>query len=385
MRVRLTLTLMVSVCITAACSSTPSPSVDPATSGAAPGTSTASGEIEAPFAPTVPEPKKFDWIRLTSGEWLKGNLTVLRERSLEFDSDELNDLEIDWEKVAEFRSARKNSILIDDGDRGKGYTGILNITKDSISIVTDNGKQQFDRKDLLVIVPGNLSESNYWDGTLSLGISGKAGNVNQKDISLYALLRRRTLENRFVTTYNGAYGTVEGEDTVDNHRLNSRFDLFLGRQLYVTPLTIDYYRNLFTNIDHQLTPAAQVGYHLVDDSKVNWDVEAGLGYRYTKFASVEEDEDSSEGTAAFVGGTTFNWDITSDIELHLDYQLQVGLPDTSDTNQFAFLTLSIDLFGDLDLDLSLTWNRVGEPRPAANGTTPKNDDLRYTVGLGWDF
>ena len=38
----------------------------------------------------VPPLDKFDWIQLKSGEWLKGELKVLYDKKLEFDSDELD-------------------------------------------------------------------------------------------------------------------------------------------------------------------------------------------------------------------------------------------------------------------------------------------------------
>lgn len=36
-----------------------------------------------------PEDNKFDWIQLTSDEWLKGDLKALYDYKLEFDSDNL--------------------------------------------------------------------------------------------------------------------------------------------------------------------------------------------------------------------------------------------------------------------------------------------------------
>ena len=42
--------------------------------------------------PTVTD---FDWVQLTSGEWLKGELISMYEDSVEFDSDEFDEDE-DW-------------------------------------------------------------------------------------------------------------------------------------------------------------------------------------------------------------------------------------------------------------------------------------------------
>jgi hypothetical protein len=44
-------------------------------------------------------PEGFDWIQLTNGEWLKGDLKVFYNDTLEFDSDELDLLKFDWEDI----------------------------------------------------------------------------------------------------------------------------------------------------------------------------------------------------------------------------------------------------------------------------------------------
>jgi hypothetical protein len=46
------------------------------------------------WTPAGALPEGFDWIQLTSGEWLKGELKVLYNDSLEFDSDELDLLKL---------------------------------------------------------------------------------------------------------------------------------------------------------------------------------------------------------------------------------------------------------------------------------------------------
>ena len=38
----------------------------------------------------------YDWLRLTSGEWLKGELKRMREDDVEFDSDKLDLVQFDW-------------------------------------------------------------------------------------------------------------------------------------------------------------------------------------------------------------------------------------------------------------------------------------------------
>ena len=46
----------------------------------------------------------FDWIELTSGEWLKGEIKSMQNDKLEFDSDKLGLLTLDWEDVRQVRA-----------------------------------------------------------------------------------------------------------------------------------------------------------------------------------------------------------------------------------------------------------------------------------------
>lgn len=45
---------------------------------------------------------EFDWVQLTSGEWLKGEIKSMYNESVEFDSDKLNLLRIDLQDVKYF-------------------------------------------------------------------------------------------------------------------------------------------------------------------------------------------------------------------------------------------------------------------------------------------
>ena len=59
----------------------------------------------------------------------------------------------------------------------------------------------------------------------------------------------------------------------------------------MTPLSIQLYRDPFQNIDLQATPATGVGFHILDQGDLKWDLEPTIGYRYTRFDSVEPGED----------------------------------------------------------------------------------------------
>ena len=52
---------------------------------------------ELPWQPPAVGHDGADWIKLKSGEWLKGRLYYIQERKVEFESDELKDLSFVWD------------------------------------------------------------------------------------------------------------------------------------------------------------------------------------------------------------------------------------------------------------------------------------------------
>src|SRR5262245_53515266 len=89
------------------------------------------------FQPPPPAPDKFDWIQLKSGEWLKGELIALYEDKLEFDSDELNKLSLDWEDIRQVRTGRVVQVRFTD----RTLTGRLVIDANTVQVVGDTTQQ----------------------------------------------------------------------------------------------------------------------------------------------------------------------------------------------------------------------------------------------------
>ena len=176
------------------------------------------------------------------------------------------------------------------------------------------------------------------------------------------------------------------KQTINNHRFDGRWDRFVSRRYFLTPIALELFRDQFQNTDLRATPAVGFGYHVFDkhlDKKTyDWDVAPFVGYRFTKFISGDVDHDTT-ATAGFT--TFFNWDITSKTELTLKYNVAIGLPDTTDTNQHAELIFSHDLWKDLDIDITFVWDRVGDPQADSDDVVPQTDDFRMSVGIGWDF
>jgi putative salt-induced outer membrane protein YdiY len=334
------------------------------------------------WEPPEPDPKDWDWIKLNTGEWLKGDIETMRDRDFEFDSDKLDSQRFDWADIHELRSPRQNTVVLDDKTV---HRGTILIKDGTVAMKTKDGTQHFSRAEILSIVPGKKKMFGLWSGKVSVGVTARSGNTNQVESNAQIFIRRRSPFSRVDFNYLGNYSALDETPTIDNHRFTGRWDIFLSKRWFATPISLDLFRDRFQNIAAQVTPGAGGGYRVVDTGKVEWELDLAGGYRITEYDSVLPGTPSSESTAVIIPGTKLEWDLTSDIEFKLSYMLQVGIPDTADTNHHFVMAFSFDILKDIDLDLTFQWDHIGQPRPDANGNIPFKDDYRTIVSLGWEF
>lgn len=333
------------------------------------------------WEPPEPDPKDWDWIKLNTGEWLKGDIKTMRDRDFEFDSDKLDSLTFKWKDVHELRSPRQNVVVLTDKTV---HRGTLIVKDGAVAMKTKDGTQHFRRAEIMSIIPGRKKLFGLWSGKVGAGLTARSGNTNQVEANAQVFVRRRSAFSRIDFHYLGNFSSLDGSPTVDNHHFTGRWDLFLSQRWFATPLNLDVFRDRFQNIALQVTPSAGGGYRVIDTPEIDWELSLAAGYRVTEYDSVAVGPDS-ESTATIIPGTNFEWDITSDIEFKLSYFVQVGVPETADTNHHFVMAFSFDILKDIELDLAFQWDHVGRPRPAADGTIPFKDDYRTIISLGWEF
>ena len=239
------------------------------------------------WAPPTPSPKSYDWIRLGSGEWLKGEITRMRDGEMDFDSDELDELTIDWDDIDALRSPRLHTYVF-EGRRI--HTGTASMSEKRIAVATEEGQVEYRRRQIVAIVSGDQSERNWWSGEFTLGIVARAGNTDSTDLTTQFDMTREAAITRFGLDYNGAYSTQGEVETANNHRANVSFDVYVSRRFYVTTPFLGFYRDKFQNIDAQLTPGLGFGYDVIKLRRIEWEIGLGAAYQYTKFISVGEGE-----------------------------------------------------------------------------------------------
>jgi len=335
-----------------------------------------------------PRDEKYDWLQLESGEWVKGELISLYNFIVEFDSDELDLLKIDWEDVRQIRSAGLLSLRVEtSGDGHNVFTivGVLQLKDDSAVVLIDQQVKTLERDQIVSIAKGTGKESDLWVGKISFGANVKSGNTDTVDTNLVLGAKRRTSKSRFSIDYVGNFSRTQSIETSNNHRLNSHFDKFYNSKFFWRTYSAEYYRDTFKNIDQQFSLSSSFGYHLIRTSKTEWEISGGLGALYTRFESVEAGNDIDNTSPFLELGTLVDTTLTNWMDFLLDYKFQLVDEDSGSYTHHFVTTLSSDITNDLELDISLVWDRIAKPQPAADGTVPDKDDSQLIVGLSYEF
>ncbi len=335
------------------------------------------------WTPPEPKPGERDWIQLTSGEWLWGDITLFQDKSLEFDSEELDDLMLDWDDIAVLRSAR---ILSYTFTHQRVATGTASMQKGVLKIRTSDGIEEYVRGDLIKIIEGELSELNFWSAKASLGLTVRSGNTDQADLNTVVKIRRDATRTRIDVDYNGNYSQVDSILTINNTRVGASWNIIIRRGFFVTPFIGELYADEFQNIDLRTAIGAGVGIFIFRRSKLEWNVQLGASYRDTRYVSVEAGQPGSDQTGSIVPATVFEVDLTGNVELDVNYNAQIGVPDPKDSTHHLQALLSVDIFGDIfDLTVNFTWDRIETPVANADGIVPKRDDYRLALGFALDL
>ena len=338
-------------------------------------------DLPSAWEPPLPNPKEHDWIQTDTREWLKGKLELIQDETVHFDSDKLDDLEFDWEEVIGLRSAGAHTFRFTER---RIVTGTATMHEGKIRIRTDGGVLEFEKADLVAMIPGTGRELDYWSFELSLGVSGQAGNTNQLSLSAQSKLRRETSLTRARFDYTGNVATQEGDISANTHRGTIGLDVFLTRRFFLVLPVIEAFQDEFQNIKLRFTPAVGLGYNIIYGKEYRWRVGLAAGYQGTKYYSVTVGDDF-DSDMSFQFDPSFDIDLRKRFEWENDYQLQLVATDVGKTSQNVSSTISFDLWGPLDLDTTFQWTWVNEPTADSDGNVPLQNDFRISVGFGLDL
>ncbi|MFW2387089.1 MAG: DUF481 domain-containing protein [Polyangiales bacterium] len=323
-----------------------------------------------------------DWLRLTSGEWLKGKIKRMREDEIEFDSDKLNLVKFNWEKVDQLHSPRINTYVFEDK---VDVVGRAVVTNEEVLVETVDGVKKYPRIELLSIVEGEPRERNFWSTRLSAGFSGSAGNTNQGQFNGHWDLRRADQRTLSLLSYDGTFGFANDAQTVNRHVGRIDVKLFISRRFFFVPVTSQFVNDQFANLKFRATPGAGAGVHVFDTKKVEWDVGGALGYQFTNFLSTAAGAKNPQNDGFVSIQTYADIDFTGDVELILKWRTSIVYTEIGLTNHYGSAKFSVEVTDIFDFEGTFNFYRTENPPPRSDGTVPEKNDYEVIVGLALEI
>lgn len=350
-----------------------------------------------------PSEKTVDWMELNSGEWINGEFKGIYSGSVEFDSDKFDLVNFDLVDVKQIitngfvtLNLNADDIKLDsiyksfqnhEDKKQTTIAGILHFRNHQFQITLPDGTISILKEDEIAsIAGGEPKESNYWSGNIFLGFDISTGNSEQVTLSSKANVIRRTASSRFMADYIGTYTAVtDGVVTANNNRINSGLDTYQTAHFYFRVIQVEYLNDTFQNIQGRYTASAGIGYDIIHTPQTDLSITTGPGYQHTDFSSVAVGEKSYVSTPLAFLDLHFDTELTSRIDYIFKYNANFMNKDSSLYTHHLETSLETELIADLDLDISLFWDRTENPVAFDDGTFPKQDDFKTLASIGYSY
>ena len=345
--------------------------------------------VDEPNSQTVYFEKNDDWVKLKSGEVIKGELNgTIKEdgnsykQEIEFDSDDLGDQEIELGDIEELQTAGYFTIRVADGSI---YDGYLSIRNDKLYLTNAEKEISFPVTEVVSIFRGKGEDSEQWEAELSFNMDMSSGNTDELTLGGEFEAERNTVESR--TLLNATHETKESNDekTANNSTVEGSYDIYIDNRLFFRPIALEAENDEFKNLDYKITASMGVGYFFITNDKTEWDVTIGPAYTHTKFITVEEGSSSTTNSGAFVLDSNFEYELTKDIDFTYDYDMTWESEESGGVQHKNTIGFDIDLVGDLDFTIKGIWDYISDPTPDSDGKVPEKSDYQMLVGLSYDL
>ena len=212
-----------------------------------------------------------------------------------------------------------------------------------------------------------------WERSLTAGLNANSGN---KDAVLggIGLAGERTTDQDLIRLgVNGAYGETEGETTAENAKAVGRYEYSLSERMFAA-MTVELGYDSIADVDYRLILSPALGYYLIKEERVRFNVEAGPSYIVERVGGIEDD---------YLGyriADRFEWDLS---ETSKFWQATEFIGDFDNSDNFLVKTevgLEAALVSDLSLAIVAQDTYDNEPAPGL-----KENDLSVMTSLKWSF
>ncbi len=322
------------------------------------------------------------WLRMDSGEWLRGELKRMRLDRATFKSKDLGTLDLDWDDVAALWSPRAH--VWDMGNRER-LIGPARLRGEVLEIRTSEGIVALSPDQVTSMRKGDGAELGFWAYSLYAGLTGRWGNARQLAFVGRSDLTRDDGRTRWNLHYDGTYGTTEGVPSANAHTGSTQLDVYVHEVVFITPLSDTVYHDPFQNIRVRNRVGAGLGFRHEATAKVTWSGAVNALHQYQEAISVSDPADAAAHDVGLSLGLDAKFEPVSDMTIKTGWTSTLVLTDLGGTSHRGLASIGYKVADALGLDVQVQYDRIEQPVALADGTVPVSDDVQLSAGVSLDF
>jgi putative salt-induced outer membrane protein YdiY len=327
---------------------------------------------------------KTDVVVLINGNDVTGEVQALEFGSLEYKTDSMGTVNIDWEDIVSVTSDQSLQIEVSDGTR---YYGQLKPATADKMIAVGSGPsiRELPMYSVVRITPIETDKKfvNRLEGSASFGFStDKASDVMTSNLS--ADVRYRTLKylvglslNSTVTNQKTSIlASRKQSDTTQHQALDINYQRFRDNRWFTDWFTT-FEKNDELGIDARYSLGGGIGRYIIQTNKNQFSVLAGLVETRESFTG---DESSATNAEAKISLSYLHRSLEPSSDVSFTANIFPLLEDFSSFRAESKLSFRREFIDDLFLDISLRYSYQSDPTENA-----EKDDYGVVTSLGYSF
>lgn len=169
------------------------------------------------------------------------------------------------------------------------------------------------------------SDVKLWTGDVEFGYVSTSGNTEESTIKSKANITREKEAWRYTFVFDALNSQTSNERSAEKYFVSNRLAYAYSEHNYRFGYA-SYDDDRFSGYDYQATLAGGYGRRIFNDETMQWDVEIGPGYRYSKFDDSSTEEDSEEFIVRLF--TNFVWDFSDNASFSQSFNVESGNDNT---------------------------------------------------------
>jgi putative salt-induced outer membrane protein YdiY len=316
-----------------------------------------------------------DEVVFKNGDRLTGKIVSADGGKLVIDTAVAGKVTVDLSNVKTFSTDAPVELRLKDGSTVKD-----GLTAADEGQVATTGSGNIAAQPLPIANIAKINPQEKWSGSVVAGALITRGNSDTDNINVSADASRRREDDRITAAASYLYGRQKdpgtGDDTttVDNWSLLGKYDYFLSEKLYVYALG-RLEQDRIANLNLRVSPSAGLGYQWVETPQFNFSTEAGFGWVYEDFENADSEDHFAARFAYHI-----DKQVNDKVSFFHNLEYLPSVEDLSDFNLNADAGVKAMLTDKMFTQFKVEWKFDAEPAPGA-----EKNDLRYILGVGWQF